>query len=236
MGIYPVALTSASLQSARYFGFFPGNFMLRTTETRDYRLIRISGGTDIFRITKFHLGSAAVLSRCGTSASLCIERRRRARVREALARASFCSPESCGTSPTFVSRVRTSRERRARRAARLPSGVTRSCHRASERRKPRHGKHPPGERARVSRASAVSRHAFADWLTACVLSHFASHTPAEPDPELPAAPVFAVSVPSRFCATQQVAKKNRDSLAPSSERAAVAFVRSTVEVRASAPE
>ena len=138
-------------------------------------------------------------------------------------------------SPTFVSRVRTSRERRARRAARFPSGVTRSCHVASERRKPRHGKHPPGERARVSRTSAVSRRASADWLAACVLSHFSTHTPAESDPELPAAPVFAVSVPSRFRATQQVAKKNRDSLAPSSERAAVAFVRSTVEVRASAP-
>ena len=128
MGIYPVALTSASLQSARYFGFFPGNFMLRTTETRDYRLIRISGGTDIFRITKFHLGSAAVLSRCGTSASLCIERRRRARVRKALARASVLSTESCGMSPTFFLRVRTSREHRARRSARFPSGVTRSCH------------------------------------------------------------------------------------------------------------
>ena len=138
-------------------------------------------------------------------------------------------------SPTFFLRVRTSREHRARRSARFPSGVTRSCHLAEQRRKPRHGKHPPGERVRVSRTSDLSRRASGDWLAARVVSHFASHAPAEPDPALPAAPVFAVSVPSRFRATQQVAKKNRDSLAPSSERAAVAFVRSTVEVRASAP-
>ena len=179
------------------------------TQNTDYDSIRISGGTDIFRITKFHLGSAAVLSRCGPNscASLCIERRRRARVREALARASICSTESCGTSPTFFFLVRTSHERRARRSARFPSGVTRSCHLAEQRRKPRHGKHPPGERVRVSRTSDLSRRASGDWLAARVVSHFASHAPAEPDPALPAAPVFAVTVPFRFRATQQVAKR-----------------------------
>jgi len=218
--------------------FFRRNFVITKTESRDYLPIRIYGGyTEFFASRSSSPEALDLLSRGPRLVRVTLHRASTPRAcREALARASFRSPESCGTSPTFVSRVRTSRERRARRAARLPSGVTRSCHRASERRKPRHGKHPPGERARVSRASAVSRHASADWLTACVLSHFASHTPAEPDPELPAAPVFAVSVPSRFCATQQVAKKNRDSLAPLSERAAVAFVRSTVEVRASAPE
>lgn len=171
----------------------------------------------------------------GSCASLCIERRRRARAEKHSRAQAFARPTRAVRHPRLssVSAHRASVARVARRGFRpvLPGDAISP----SERRKPRHGKHPPGERARVSRASALSRRASGDWLAACVFSHFASHAPADPDPSLPTAPVFAVSVPSRFRATQQVAKKNRDSLAPSSERAAVAFVRSTVEVRASAP-
>lgn len=216
--------------------FFRRNFVITKTESRDYLPIRIYGGyTEFFASRSSSPEALDLLSRGPRLVRVTLHRASTPRAcREALARASFRSPDSCGTSPTFVFRERASRERRARRAARFPSGVTGDIS-PSERRKPRHGKHPPGERARVSRASALSRRASRDWLAACVFSHFASHAPADPDPSLPTAPVFAVSVPSRFRATQQVAKKNRDSLAPSSERAALAFVRSTVEVRASAP-
>ena len=230
MGIYPVALTSASLQSARYFGFFPGNFMLRTKKpetTGSYE----SAGVRHFASRSF-ISEALPSCRGGTSASLCIERRRRARVR-ALARAQALLTRVV----RYVTHVclPCAHIARASRASRGAASVRCYPELPSRERAKATTRETSPESARVSRASAVSRHASADWLTACVLSHFASHTPAEPDPELPAAPVFAVSVPSRFCATQQVAKKNRDSLAPSSERAAVAFVRSTVEVRASAP-
>ena len=120
---------------------------------------------------------------------------------------AFSQPSRAVCHPRFscVCAHRASIARVARRGFRpvLP-GVAIS---PSERRKPRHGKQPPGERARVSRASNLSRHASGDWLAAYVSSHFAGHTSAESDPALPAAPVFAVTVPFRFRATQQVAKR-----------------------------
>jgi hypothetical protein len=195
-----------------------------------------TGGIRNFSHHEVHLRKRSTSCRVGpgSCASLCIERRRRARAEKHSRAQAFARPTRAVRHPRLssVSAHRASVARVARRGFRpvLPGDIS-----PSERRKPRHGKHPPGERARVSRASALIRRASRDWLAACVFSHFASHAPADPDPSLPTAPVFAVSVPSRFRATQQVAKKNRDSLAPSSERAALAFVRSTVQVRASAP-
>ena len=195
-----------------------------------------TGGIRNFSHHEVHLRKRSTSCRVGpgSCASLCIERRRRARAEKHSRAQAFARPTRAVRHPRLssVSAHRASVARVARRGFRpvLPGDIS-----PSERRKPRHGKHPPGERARVSRASALSRRASRDWLAACVFSHFASHAPADPDPSLPTAPVFAVSVPSRFRATQQVAKKNRDSLAPTTGRAALAFVRSTVEVRASAP-
>ena len=235
MGIYPVALTSASLQSARYFGFFPRQF--HAAHDRNQRLPAHTNQRGYGHFSHHEVSSQALPSCRGAArARHFASSVDAARVSEKHSRAqAFAHPSRAVRHPRLspVCAHRASVARVARRGFRpvLPGVAIARANAESH-----DTGNIPGERARVSRASAVSRHASADWLTACVLSHFASHTPAEPDPELPAAPVFAVSVPSRFCATQQVAKKNRDSLAPSSERAAVAFVRSTVEVRASAPE
>lgn len=231
-----IALTSASLEGAIFWFFSQRISSLPKRKVVTTYPYESMGGIRNFSHHEVHLRKRSTSCRVGpgSCASLCIERRRRARAEKHSRAQAFARPTRAVRHPRLssVSAHRASVARVARRGFRpvLPGDIS-----PSERRKPRHGKHPPGERARVSRASALIRRASRDGLAACVFSHFAGHAPADPDPSLPTAPVFAVSVPSRFRATQQVAKKNRDSLAPSSERAALAFVRSTVQVRASAP-
>ena len=209
MGIYPGHADVSVARRSRYFGLGHPEFHQSNDTKHRLRFHTNQRGYGHFSHHEVHLGSAPVLSRCGqTRARHFASSVDAARVSEKHSRAqAFAQPSRAVRHPRFSSLCahRTSVARVARRGFRpvLP-GVAIS---PSERRKPRHGKQPPGERARVSRASNLSRHASGDWLAAYVSSHFAGHTSAESDPALPAAPVFAVTVPFRFRATQQVAKR-----------------------------
>ena len=127
MGIYPDRADVSVSRGGDILVFFRRNFVITKTESRDYLPIRIYGGyTEFFASRSSSPEALDLLSRGPRLVRVTLHRASTPRAcREALARASFRSPDSCGTSPTFVFRERASRERRARRAARFPSGVTR---------------------------------------------------------------------------------------------------------------